>query len=424
MIRIEGKAFAGIVAGLTMGAAVVLTPAAWAPVACAQGTVKIGAIFPLSGNAANVGKALKAGVELMTDIVNAAHPELTGIPLAATAGLPNLKGAKIEPIFSDHQGNPSVGASETVRLITQEKVVAMMGVYHSSVAMSATAEAERQGIPFVIGDSVAMPITQRGFQWTFRVTPNAKDLAAMYSAFLKDVQKMRKVSTVALVNENTDYGTSVAKLVGDAIKEGGFNVVAQIPYTANTTDVQAQVLDLKGKNPDVVIFISYTNDAILYMKTLHNLDYRPPIVIGDDAGFSDPSFSPTVGSLAQGAFNRSTFKVGAPGSVTAKLNAMFKAKTGNDIDDPTARTMEAFLVLCEAINRAGSTEPSAIQKALRETDDGPAQVILGYKGVKFDSTGQNILAYSYVTQLKGDKYYAVWPHAVAESPLVPSFKGW
>jgi len=419
MIRIDAKAIARIVAGLTLGATVVLTPAAWA-----QETVKIGALFPLSGNSANTGQNLKAGVELIAEIVNTAHPELAGMPLAATAGLPNLKGAKVVPIFADHQGNPSVGASETVRLITQEKVVALEGVYHSAVAMSATAEAERQGIPFVIGDSVAMPITQRGFQWTFRVTPNAKDLADMYSAFLKDVQKMRKVSTVALVNENTDYGTSVAKLVGDAIKAGGFDLVAQIPYTANTTDVQAQVLQLKSLNPDVVIFISYTNDSILYLKSLHNLDYRPPIVIGDDAGFSDPSFIPAVGNIAQGAFNRSTFKVGKPGSVTARLNAMFKAKTGNDIDDPTARTMEAFLVLCEAINRAGSTEPAAIQKALRETNDGPKQIILGYKGVKFDSTGQNILAYSYVVQLKGDKYYAVWPHAMAESPMVPSFKGW
>ena len=61
---------------------------------------------------------------------------------------------------------------------------------------------------------------------------------------------------------------------------------------------------------------------------------------------------------------------------------------------------------------------------MRETDDGPGQVILGYKGVKFDSTGQNILAYTYVVQLKGERYYAVWPHPVAESPLVPSFKGW
>jgi len=414
MVRWGIKSVTGILLSLTLGAAL----------AAAQGTVKIGVIEPLSGNSGGAGKAAKAGVELIADIVNNDHPELAGMLLAAGTGLPNLKGAKVEPIFSDHQGNPSVGASETVRLITQEKVVAMFGSYQSSVSMSSTAEAERQGIPFVVADSVAMPITQRGFQWTFRVTPNAQNLADMYGAFLKDLKKQRKIETVAIVNENTDYGTSVAKFVNDGLTGAGFKVGAQIAYTANATDVQAQVLQLKSLNPDAVIFISYTNDAILYMKTLHSLDYRPPIIIGDDAGFSDPNFPTAVGSLSQGVFNRSAFKNGAPGSITAKLNAMFKAKTGFEIDDITARDMEAFLVLCDAINRAGSTEPAAIQKALRETNHGLKQLILGYHGVKFDQSGQNIEAYSYITQLKGDKYYAVWPRELAEKPLVPAFKGW
>ena len=71
-------------------------------------------------------------------------------------------------------------------------------------------------------------------------------------------------------------------------------VAIRIPYSASSTDVSAQVLQLKEKQPDVVIFISYTADAILYMKTMKNLDYMPPMVIGDDSGFSDPSFIPAV----------------------------------------------------------------------------------------------------------------------------------
>ncbi len=409
------------VAGLIGGLAVALCAAG---TVLAADTVKIGVIYPLSGNAANAGKASKAGVELAAEIVNNAHPELGAIPLAAGKGLPNLGGALVEPIYSDHQGNPSVGASETVRLITQEKVVAMMGVYHSSVAMSSTAEAERYGIPFVIGDSVAMGITQRGFKGTFRVTPNALDLARMYATFLTEIKKTRPVNAVAIVNENTDYGTSVAKSTADFMKEEGFNVVAQIPYSANTTDVQPQVLQLKEKNPDVIIFITYTNDAILYMKTLRNLNYRPGFVIGDDAGFSDPSFVKSVGDLAQGVFNRSTFKTGAPGSLTYRINQMYKAKTGNDIDDPTARGIEGFLVLCDAINRAGSTDPEAIKAALRATNLGPQQIMLGYKGVKFDATGQNVEAYSYITQLVGDRYLAVWPYSMAETKLDHYFIGW
>ena len=420
MIRNAGRTAAGTAASLLIGAAMLLHPAA----ASAQNTVKIGVIYPLSGNAAGAGNAAKAGVEIAAEIVNGAHPELGHLPLAATQGLPRLKGAKVEPIFSDHQGNPSVGQSQTVRLITEEKVVAMFGVYHSSVAMSATAEAEREGIPFVIGDSVAKDITGRGFANVFRTTPIAPDLAHTYMLFLKDLAKMRPVKTIAVVNENTDYVTSVANNIADAAKDSPFEVVARIPYSAGGTDVSPQVLQLKEKNPDVVIFASYTNDAILYMKTLRNLDYRPPIFLADDAGFSDPAFVKSVGELSQGIFNRSAYKVGKPGSVSYKINQMYRAKTGADIDDATGRSIMGFIVLCDAINRAGSTEPEAIRKALRETNFTQDQVMLGYRGVKFDATGQNTEGSNYIIQLIGDQYVAVWPFNQADAKLDHYFIGW
>ena len=71
-------------------------------------------------------------------------------------------------------------------------------------------------------------------------------------------------------------------------------VAIRIPYAASSTDVSAQVLQLKQAQPDVIIFISYTADSILYMKTMKNLDYKPPMILGDDSGFSDPSFIPVV----------------------------------------------------------------------------------------------------------------------------------
>jgi hypothetical protein len=108
--------------------------------------VKIGVIYPLTGNAASAGQSAKDAVNLGVEIVNTAHPELKALPLGATAGLPNLGGAKVELDEADHQGNPQVGQQQTLRLITQDHVVAMLGSYHSSVSLVATAVAERQGI--------------------------------------------------------------------------------------------------------------------------------------------------------------------------------------------------------------------------------------------------------------------------------------
>jgi len=387
--------------------------------------VKIGILWPLTGNAAAAGQASKAAAEVAADIVNNAHPELGDLPLAESAGLPNMGGAKLELVFVDHQGNPSLAQQLATRLITQDKVNVLMGAYQSSCSFTATAVAERYGIPFMVGESAAGNITGRGFKWVFRGTPIASDYARTYMRFFADMKRQgRKVDTIAVVNENTDYGTSVADAIVDEAKKADIPVAARIPYIANSSDVSAQVLQLKEKKPDVVIFISYTADSILYMKTMKNLDYEPPMVIGDDTGFSDPSFIPAVADVAQGAMNRSAWAVGKPGSTTYKINEMYKAKTGRDLDDTSARNMQSFFALADAINRAGSTDPERIREALTKTDLKPNQLMMGYQGVKFDDTGQNILAATYLIQLQDKKYELVWPDNAATAKLQWPMAGW
>jgi branched-chain amino acid transport system substrate-binding protein len=387
--------------------------------------VKVGILLPLTGNAAAAGQASKAGVEIAAEIVNDKHPELANLPLAASEGLPNLGGAKLELTFVDHLGNPSVAQQSATRLITQDKVHVLLGAYQSSCSFTATAVAERYGIPFMVGDSAALNITGRGFKWVFRATPIASDYAATYMRFFDDMKKKgRKIASIAVVNENTDYGTSVADSIDAAAKKSNIPVAARIPYSASSTDVSAQVLQLKEKQPDVVIFISYTSDSILYIKTMKNLDYMPLMVIGDDTGFSDPSFIPAVGDIAQGAMNRSAWDIGQPGSTTYKINEMYKAKTGRDLDDTSARNMQGFFALADAINRAGSTDPEKIREALTKTDLKPDQLMMGYNGVKFDDTGQNILASTYLIQLKGKEYQLVWPDNAATAKLVWPMQGW
>ncbi len=395
------------------------------PSAQAAGAVKIGILWPLTGNAAAAGQASKAAAEVAADIVNNKHPELGNLPLAATEGLPNQGGAKLELTFVDHQGNPSLAQQLATRLITQDAAHVLMGAYQSSCSFTATAVAERYGIPFMVGESAALNITGRGFKWVFRGTPIASDYAATYMRFFEDMKKQgRTIASIAVVNENTDYGTSVADSIEAAAKKNNIPVAIRIPYSASSTDVSAQVLQLKEKRPDVVIFISYTSDSILYMKTMKNLDYMPPMVIGDDTGFSDPSFIPAVAEIAQGAMNRSAWDIGKPGSTTYKINEMYKAKTGRDLDDTSARNMQSFFALADALNRAGSTEPEKIRYALTKTDLKPEQLMMGYDGVKFDETGQNILASTYLIQLKDKAYQLVWPDKAAAAKLDWPMKGW
>ncbi|MBU6461590.1 MAG: ABC transporter substrate-binding protein [Bradyrhizobium sp.] len=388
-------------------------------------TVKIGAVFPLSGNAASAGVHAKAAIETAMDIINNAHPELGNFPLAKNAGLAGLGGAKVEVVFADNQGSPAIGQNQTLRLITEEKVVALTGAYQSGITLTASAIAEKYGIPFVNGESVAANLTERGFKWFFRTTPIASDFAKVYFDFLTDMKTAgAKTDNIALVHDTTEYGTSVASVITSAFKEKGVTIAEDISYAFNATDVQSQVLQLKEKKPDVVIMIAYTSDAILYSKTMQALDYKPPMIIADDSGYSDPSFIKSVGKITQGVFNRSSWNVGPPGSPTAIIADMYK-KSGDDMDDTAGRQMQAFFVLCDAIDRAGSTDPAKIQAALKATDLKPDQLMMGYKGIKFDEKGQNILASGVMIQLQdGEHYVSVWPKATAEKAPVMPFKGW
>jgi branched-chain amino acid transport system substrate-binding protein len=387
--------------------------------------VRIGAPYPLTGGAASAGTAVKQAIEVAVDIINNPHPDLPDLPLASGSGLPGLGGRPVEVVFADHQGNPAIAQSEALRLVTQDKVVALCGCYQSSCTLTASAVAERYGLPFMAPESSAPDLTNRGFKWFFRTTPVGTDFGAAYAGFLADRRAAGvAVQKIAVVNENTEYGTSTAKAIIAAAAGKGLKVDPQIAYNASSSDVSAQVLQLKSAAPDVVIFVSYTSDAILFVKTMHSLNWKPSVLIGDDSGFSDNAFIDAVGDLAQGVFNRSSFDPGKAGSVSFVVNELYQKHAGHALDDTSARGMQGFLALMEAINRAGSTEPAKIQAALVSQDLKPDQLMIGYNGIKYDSKGQNELASTLLVQLEGKKYVAVWPERSAvQAPALP-FKGW
>jgi branched-chain amino acid transport system substrate-binding protein len=389
--------------------------------AFAQGTVRVGAIYPLTGVAATVGIYAKMAIEVALDIINNDHPELGDLPLAKGVGLPGLGGAKLEVVFVDNQGSPAGGQNQTLRLITQDKVVAIVGAYQSAITLTASEAAERHHIPFVNGESTSARLTERGFRWFFRTTPIATDFARIYLEFLREMTtKGAKVDSIAIVHEDSEYGQSLASAASQAFAANGLHVTQDIPYSAKLIDVRSQVLQLKENNPDVVLFVSYTVDAILYATTMRSLRYKPPLMIADDAGFSDPAFIAAAGPIMKGLFNRSSWNIGAPGSTTWLVNEMYKKKSGVDLDDTSARIMQGFMVLADAINRARSTDPAKIRAALRATDLKPKQIIMGFDGVRFNRKGQNMLASALIIQLQdGAHYVPVWPRdkAVARPEL-------
>ena len=381
-------------------------------------TAAIGAIWQASGDAGT-----RLAIETAADIVNTPHPGLDKLPLGAGRGLPHLGGAKLALSFADDLGNPSVAQSQALRLIAHDHVAALIGAGEAPQILAASALAERHGIPLLVPVATAPGITGSGFQWVFRTTPLAGDIARVYAQFLGALkQGGGAIDTIALVFEDSDWGRSSASVLRDALTAGF--AVADIAYPPNATDLSAAVGQLRARNPGAAIFVSHAAEAILFVKTMKTLNYKPPFAIGDVAGFSDPAFVASVGNLAQGLIGRSVWSAGPPDSPAAIINELYKAKSGRDLDDSSARAMQGVFVLADAIDRAGSADPAAIQTSLRETDLKPDRLIVGYDGVAFDAAGQNRLGATYLTQLQARQYVPVWPAGSTTGKLLLPFKGW
>jgi len=245
------------------------------PTLAQQKVIKIGALYPLTGNLAATGMDCKRGVDLAVEIINGRHD--LNLPLAKLEGIPNLGGAKIEVIYADTKGDPKNGLAEAERLITEEKVVALIGAYQSAVTKTASQAAERLKIPYVCSDSSSPTLTERGFKYFFRVSPHDGTMARNQFEFLKDLeaQKGEKVKTVALIYENTEFGSNVAKMQRNYAKEFGYDVVADIAYPANATDVTSEVGKIISARPDVVMHAAYITDAILFTKTFKEMNLVP-----------------------------------------------------------------------------------------------------------------------------------------------------
>jgi branched-chain amino acid transport system substrate-binding protein len=393
----------------------------------ADQVIKIGAVYPLSGNIASTGLDCLHGAELAVDIINGKYPGLN-LPLAKAEGLPNLGGAKLKLVVADTKGEPRNGQAEAERLVTQEKVVAMIGAYQSSVTKTASQATERLKIPYVCSDSSSPTLTERGLKYFFRVSPHDAIFARDQFNFLKDLGKAKKqkIQTVAVLYENTEFGSNVGKQVLKLAPEFGYKVVADISYAANATDVTSEVGRLIKANPDVLMHASYITDAILFTKTFKEMGFNPK-GITTFAGYIEPGYLPAVKADGNYMVVRSTFALDLAKNkpLVAKVNELFKKKYGIDMSENAARSFTAPFVLADAMNRAKTTEAEAVVKALLATNIPGDQVIYPWKGIQFDpQSHQNIHARGILVQIQDQNYVTVWPFESAAKDVMWPFPAW
>jgi branched-chain amino acid transport system substrate-binding protein len=388
----------------------------------ADEVVRIGALYPLSGAVAKSGEDTLNAIKLAVDVINGKYPE-THLPFAKPGGLPGLKGAKIELLTADHQASPEIGAAEAERMISQQKVDALIGTYLSSVASTVSTVAERSEVPFLTGDSEATPLTERGYKWLFRTTPTSREQAKDFFLFLRDLNAKQdtKVKTIAIVHENTLWGQEFGTSMEAYFKEfPEFTMVANIGYQQGTTDVTSEVQRLISLKPDVVVHASYDAEAILFAKTYKQYGFKPQGVLAIGAAFSSTAFRNALKDDANYFLVREHWALDLAGTnpLIAEVGKLYQDRYNKAMDGAPARAFLAMMTLADAFNRAGSKDPAAVQKALQTTDLPPNSLIMPWDGVKFDAKGQNTKARGIFVQTLGGKPATVWPFAIAQAKLV------
>ncbi|WP_291606897.1 ABC transporter substrate-binding protein [Bradyrhizobium sp.] len=365
----------------------------------------MGVIQPLSGPNAQFGIGAQRGTELAAEMINAA------------GGIKALGGAKIKLVAADVP-TPNTAAAATQRLISQNGVSAVVGAFVSSTTIAASEVTERAGIP-LITFAFADQITSRGYQHVFQVSPKGTVFGEAQFNYATEIAKAggEKVDKIAILYEDTAYGTAQAKGLRDAAKKAGVEVMLDEAYPLGITDVSPLVNKLRASGAQMAFPVSYLNDSLLIIRALRQQKIDIPVV-GGAAGYIIPDFKKGLGDYAEGVLSVAA----ASGDLIPELAAKYKEKHGSFITHEAIMHAAALDAVAQAMEKAKSSDPQKVRDALA-TLDYCAGFARGVPGgcIKFDKTGLNTSAFPVMVQWRGDEPVTVYPPQAAKA--APIWRG-
>jgi len=336
-----------------------LTVFALSGAALAADTVKIGVYLPLTGQMAYGGQLELEGIQM-------AHKEA-----------PTVLGKKVELFVVDNKSDKVEAANAVKRLIEKEKVVAIIGTYGSSLAMAGGEVAEKAKIPMV-GTSCTNPLVTQGKKYSFRVCfidPYQGAGAATYA-----YSGLKAKTAALLVDVSNDYSVGLATFFTRSFTKVGGQVVANLKYQAGDQDFTAQLTEIISKKPDVLFIPSYFAEGAIIMKQAKELGATFRIMGGD--AMDNPKIVEIGGAAVEG-FVHTTFPYDPSMTDMSPIAKKFtenwkKAFPTKEPNVNAALGYDTYLMVLDAIKRAGKAEPAAITKALAATK--------GFEGVTGSTT--------------------------------------
>jgi branched-chain amino acid transport system substrate-binding protein len=394
--------------------------------------IVVGVIYDYTGPfAAGGSQAAGIGTKIAIDMIN----EKGGI-----------EGHKIRAIYADAQSKADVAINETTRLLEQEKVDLIMGVFSSAhcVPMAQKVDAAKKFMwaNVCVASSV---FKGKNLSYVFRPQVHSDQFGTASCSFVAENAKAKlgkdaKDVRVAIIYEDGPYGAGVAAGNELGCKEKGMQITLKEGYAATAPDLSSLVTKLKRARPDVILHTGYNPDITLFLRQSREQGLKWAALIGHGAGYGqidklretfgkDADHIYNVDPVAAQLLDPKTLKAGL-GDLTAEMVKRYKAETkASEVPPHTSMGFnQSWILFTDVMPRAikshGGFDPEALRKASLETDIPEGGTIQGY-GVKFfppgtEMSGQNERSSPVVMQYIGGETKIAWPASIKTiDPVMP-----
>ncbi len=361
--------------------------------------VKIGFIDALTGAQAPIGEDLNNGVTLAVQDLK-------------------KEGIDVQLVKEDDSGKPEQSMAAFEKLGTRDSVAGIVGPYSSECASAISRLAEKYQVPLIIPVASKEDITRNpNLKWTFRLSATTND----YASILMDMaMKLGKPKTMAVIHENTDFGTSGAKSAEAVARERGIRIVDDEAYSAGSPDYRSILTKIKAERPDLVFMVSYVADAILLMRQSREIGLAPQAFLGAGAGFVNAQFVAQK-DISNEVFSSTQWTENVKWPGAKSFGERYKEAFGKEATYHAATAYESMIIMAETAAKAGGDR----EKIREDLQTGKWNGIMGevafrdYEGYTNQNRHQML-----VEQIQNGKFETVYPpQFVAGKPEYP-FVGW
>ncbi|MCX7779747.1 MAG: ABC transporter substrate-binding protein [Negativicutes bacterium] len=325
----------------------------------ASNDLKIGLLNEMTGGNATMGTSAVNGAKLAIKEANAKGGVL---------------GKQIKAVIADNKSEPSEAANAMTKLVTQDKVVAVTGVFASSNAIAASSVAEANRVPFLAVGATNPKVTVdeksgKVKDYTFRVCFIDPFQGTVGANFVLQTLKLNKA--VTLIDNSSDYSKGLAAFFKDAFTRAGGVVLAEEAYLQKDQDFKTILTKVKALNPEIIYVPGYYEEVGKIVKQAREIGIAVPIIGGD--GWDSPKLTEIATAAAlNNTFFTNHYAVDDTSAASRAFVDTYRREYGQAPDAMAVLAYDAANILIDAIKRANSADPGKIREALAATKDFPA----------------------------------------------------